>query len=208
MNQRTPFFYLFCLLSLVATIYIILGAYAVVYLQEIPFIPSIAKAKSSHAINSVIDNGQYQTRFTLVGASPEAILDKVIIPKNGTRLSLTKGAERDGSWYFRPSQGHYILEYAQTSTGPKLKEVIIYMPINWRTIPDMADVAIGDNIFIETDQSVKYVFRITDRSVIRQQDIFVNESAPTVGISLFAEDTATGQIYAFRGKILDAQEAQ
>ncbi len=203
--QFNPKLFLFGIVSMAITSYILLGAYSVVFIQPIPVVNAITKANSSHLISVIAENEGAKATYSLPNESKNASRQPRLlkIPKTNTKLNIIKALSRDGVWYCRPGDGQFLF---LTDKSNKLLDILIYADQNWRTIADSQEIAVGDNIFISTDSSYQYIFRVASKSTISTDDSYIPDSADTLGLILLLEDSEHDVVHVYRARMLDAQE--
>jgi hypothetical protein len=199
-----PRLYLFGLASFVLTAYILLSAYAIIFVQPLPFINAIARAESTDLITSTAKSDGAIIAFSIpkgVNQNNEN-LQLLKIPKNNTRLNLTKGIVKDNSWFIKPDDGHYLFLINQKTNT--LNDILIYTNRDWRTISNPDSILVGDNMFIQTDTSFQYLFRIIDKKTVSLKGNYIPDTSTTLGMILIIQDDTNKSASIIRGRLINS----
>lgn len=124
------------------------------------------------------------------------------IPQHNIKLEVLQGSQSTNGWLARSNKAHYL--YASTPSNNS-EHIVLYTHSNWRTIARPQEIAVGDNIFVETDREWRMMFRVTNHYVITTSAGYVLPPTDEQVLVFFIEDTTSGKLHVIQSEFLDVQ---
>jgi hypothetical protein len=193
------------ILCLLITTFTVLSAVEVAFGRDIPLLPSIQTTHINEFLTNLTGSdvkSLYQVDLSDTTSSRK--LRELAVPKTETKLNLTKAVNQNGQWYVRPSQGHYA--YLLNRRTQAVQYLVIYTTQDWRGIASTKSIGQGDNLFVETEQGDKHLFRIREKLTISPRDRYIPEAIDGVGLLLIVEQPKSQTLSIVRAEMLETQE--
>lgn len=154
----------------VLSLFLVASGYESVYNRSLPFVHTVDKInlgafEQSYNLNQAIvkDDKAYGTYGVPL---------TVKLPLRAARLDITQPLrEQNGTWLARANTLHILVP--EKPRNGSMGIGLIYCRSGFRTITASTLPAIGSNIFIDTDHSWRYVYKVTSTSVADASDNYV-----------------------------------
>jgi hypothetical protein len=141
----------------IVSAYILASGYESIYNKPLPFVSTIA------AVNLDAFKGVY--RFTSNGTVKNSYYGNfgkpvtLKIPASSLRLNIVSAIKDGSSWLGRPSTLQLLIPSPPRSGN--IGVAFLYCRSGFRTIDATTLPAPGQNIFMDTDQNWRYVYKVT-----------------------------------------------
>lgn len=183
-------------LTLLATTYVYLNTYEVVFNQDIPLANSIKPFKAQDQINNVISQFDLKPEAGREKSnSPYQKLQYIQIPALASNLYLEEKRTINGRWYQRPSMGHYI-GLNKDNNGTTV-DYLIYTNASWQTIRNPGQIEPGMDVKLFHDGFALSIFRVEEKKVLPDYTAFVASKSENRQVILLIEDESQSIYYAF-----------
>lgn len=189
------------------SVFVFSNSFEVLFSYDIPYVHALETMRSKNVLLSIVDEENpdlFSYSGEKVGNFGSPLTLK--IPSFSIRLPLIRASFVRDNWLYKTNNGHYIIK--NNSKNGNIGDLVVYTQKSWRTVEYPEDIKIGDNIFIDTDSEWRYMFRISDKSVIETQDSYVYSESPLNTLVLIVEDTESDAAYVYQGKFVSLQNAQ
>lgn len=189
------------------SIFVFSNSFEVLFSYDIPYVHALETMHSKNVLLSIVDK-ENPDSFTYSGekmgnfGSPLTLK----VPSFSIRLPLIRASFVRDSWLYKTNNGHYIIK--NNSKNGNIGDLVVYTQKSWRTVEYPENLKIGDNIFIDTDSGWRYMFRISDKSVIGTQEGYVYSESSLNTLVLVVEDAKNDTAYVFQGNFVSLQNAQ
>lgn len=192
------------------TMFIFLSSYETVFSKDISRIHTVEKVSINSLITSFFAEKKENT--SVVSIEREYIGNFGIpaflkIPKFNTRLQLA-GAMRDknGNWLSRLNSGHYM--FLSKNKGGNIGDIALYTRKSWRTVNEPQNLKIGDNIFLDTFDDWRYMFRINEARVLSWDEKSIVSESKVPILVLIIEDAPNRVHYFYKADFINIQNIQ
>jgi hypothetical protein len=168
------------------SLYILASGYESIYNKALPFVDTLAPVNLtvlSHtydlaaAIPKPSSYGQFGRLVTLSIPNPTGV----------QRLSVVAPIDDNGSWLARASTMHLLIP-----TDPlngNVSTAILYCRGSFRTITASTLPAVGSNLFVDTDQSWRYIYKVSASKAYAPDYQYIPTANPTKGkLIIFCND--------------------
>ncbi len=123
------------------------------------------------------------------------------------RLDIGEPILENNEWLARATTLHAIIP-ADARKG-NISTLMLYCRSSFRTINGSNLPAIGANIFIDTDQKWRYVYKVTSARVYAQSDVYLPSSSSTTGkLLVVCNDSAKGINAVLEADLLSVQGSE
>lgn len=192
------------------TMFIFLSSYETVFGKDISRIRTVERV----SINSLITSffAEKKESAPVISVEKEymgnfGIPSFLKIPKFNIRLQLT-GAMRDGNgnWLSRLNSGHYM--FLGKNKGGNIGDIVLYTRKSWRTVNEPQNLKIGDNIFLDTFDDWRYMFRINEARVLSWNEKSVVSESKVPTLILIVEDASNRVHYLYKADFISIQNIQ
>lgn len=189
------------------TSFVFANSFEVLFSYDIPYIDAVNTFQSKKVLESVVDTKEssfltYSNDKIGNFGSPTVLK----FPQFSEKIRLVRAVYARDKWLYRTTSAHYFI--LSESKNGNIGNLVIYTHKNWRTLLTPHELNIGDNIFIDTDSEWRYMYRITDRSILRPDNTFVPSESPVNRLVLVVEDSQKGVTYVFQANFVSLQNAQ
>jgi len=188
--------------SLAFTMFVILNSYEVIFNTDLRYISTLQSLKPSHVVLQAVQAAGNET--TPAHALPVGLGTPYTlrVPVVDARLQLVEGIERDGQWLARANRGHYVTP----NTGEQSEQLlVIYAAQGWRTIANPSGIGQGDNIFLDTTDDWRYLFRVSEHTLVAAPSTFVVPASETAILLLVIEDATADVSHVIRADFISLQ---
>lgn len=200
---RKNFIYsMFFIVSVTGTLYIFSSSAEFIFNQDFPVIPSINASIISDEIDYKISqslDGSYSYSFTTLFEGRE--LKYIEIPVVGQKLELSKAINQDQKWIVKGNKANYLV----IKNKKENDDIIIYFPKSWRTINDTTKIKAGDFLFLETNDSWNYIFKIESIHTYSTSEKFPLKAYSVMGITLVIEDELSNSYQVVEAKLINSR---
>ncbi len=141
------------------SVFILASAYESIYNRSLPFVNTLAKVNLSTLADNYNLVTASQLHSSVYGQFGKPAVLTVPSSAGAKRLSIVAPISENGTWLARSSTMHLLIPTAPRNGN--LSTAILYCRASFRTIAAGSLPAVGSNLFIETDQSWKYVYKVT-----------------------------------------------
>jgi hypothetical protein len=189
-------------LSIFLTIFIFLSSAELIFNQNFEYIDSIKDTPLSSEIDYKIQqavDGTYRYSFETLFENRE--LRYVEIPVINRKLELSRAIQQDGEWLAKGNKANYIV----VKNSKNQDNIIIYFQKSWRTFLDTKDVKLGDFIFLTTNDSWNYIFRIDSINTYSYEERFPTKAFDAMSVTLIMEDNQTQGYQVYEAKIVSSR---
>ncbi|MDD5083654.1 MAG: hypothetical protein PHT88_01785 [Candidatus Moranbacteria bacterium] len=189
------------------TVFVFANSIEVLFNKDIPHIHALDKLSSKTTLDSIVGGPNEGVRDIDAGKVGNFGKPKMLkIPSMSSKLNLIESIVVGDDWLYRANNGHYII--VSDGKNGNIGDVVIYANASWRTFPTPEHLKIGDNLFLDTDTGWRYMFRITNRSVVHPDDPYVKGDSAANSLILIMEDKDTGLTYVLQGMYISIQNTQ
>ncbi len=123
------------------------------------------------------------------------------------RLDIGEPILARDEWLARASTAHAIIP-SEPRKG-NISTLMLYCRSSFRTISDINLPAVGANIFIDTDQKWRYVYKVTNARVYEQTDAYLPARSATSGkLLVFCNDQSKAITSIVEADLLSVQGAE
>ncbi len=141
------------------TAYIVTNSAETAFNIDVPFAQAIA-SEHLDAITTPItpdflshaDSNDYRGNF----GNPVVLK----LPAKQVKLPIAPAIYNQGEWLARSNTAHYVI--TGRAQGGDLGDTVLYLRQSWRTIQDSSDLTVGSNLFLDTDSSWRYLYKVAE----------------------------------------------
>lgn len=105
-----------------------------------------------------------------------------------TKLALIQSVLENEQYLARASTGHFI--YLAPAKSGNLGTTLVYVRQSWRTIGNPENIAVGSNLFIDTNKDWRYMYRVSDTITtdVNNQYLLPDSQKPQIMLLLLGQD--------------------
>lgn len=195
MNKRFPKFFL-AFISLAVTAFVFLNTYEVVFNQDVVLANAVHRFGVQDQIGAIIrqfdlkpEAGREETN------SDYKRLEYIQIPALTSNLYLEEKRIINGSWYVRPSMGHYV-GLNKDDHGVTV-DYLIYTTGSWQTFAEPNQIEIGMDVKLFHDGHAVSVFKVVEKKMLTMESTFVASKSKNRQIILIIDDPDNHVYYGF-----------
>jgi len=168
------------------------GTASVGYLANSEYVESIALKDS---LTTKMDQQKFVGDF---GTPSELRL-----PRIGNRLFLIPALSDGEQFLWRVNNAQYVFR-SEASKGD-MGNIIVYAESDWRTIELDAALEIDDNIFIDTQNGWRYMFRVTEKNSYDGDISFVPPTTRQSSLIFVIEEAQSGRSMVYFAQFSNLQ---
>ena len=187
------------LLTAALTATILASTVEVIYNVDLPVVRAIEPIESGVTIDKLIQTysaSGVKTYTTKTGALGE--LDFLTIPALGSRVFIARERKIDGDWFLRPNNIHSIPLNYDAFNNPG--DYLFYTKKSFNSIPDPANLEIGDELQVTNTRGKSTSFAIEDKQVLPQGEPYIASDTGLRQIILLVEDQDANVYYIFTAR--------
>lgn len=141
--------------------FLIMSGYEAVYNRSLPLVHTIDPINLSALENSydLTDAGSLQQKRYGTFGKPATVK----MPDRAARFNVVEPISQDGNWLSRANALHLMLP-TQARSG-NIGIALMYCRAGFRTVNAQNLPTVGSNIFMDTDQEWRYVYKVTSAKV-------------------------------------------
>jgi hypothetical protein len=189
-------------LSIFLTIFIFLSSAELIFNQNFEYIDSIKDTPLSSEIDYKIQQAVDATyRYSFETLFENRELRYVEIPVINRKLELSRAIQQDGEWLAKGNKANYIV----VKNSKNQDNIIVYFQKSWRTFMDTGSVKLGDFIFLTTNDSWNYIFRIDSINTYSYDERFPTKAYDAMSVTLIMEDNETKGYQVYEAKIVSSR---
>jgi hypothetical protein len=189
------------MICLSITVFIIASSYETASNQDVPVLDAIQKV----SLDSLAPTLQKQSIPALSDkerqgtfGQPETM--RVSIDGKPIKVLVAPALRNDGHWLARANTSH-VLYTTEAKTG-NAGDMLIYMKQSWRTIADPSQIAKDGNIFIDTDQNWRYMFRVQSVQTAPRGTTMLLPESRTTQLTIIIDAPNGGSSVIVRGQFM------
>jgi hypothetical protein len=189
------------------SVFVLASGYESVYSRSLPFVHTVDPVDIA-----AVSQGRDLLRYSVAKPSAYGQFGKPVVFKMpGTpvdiRLDVAAPIANNGQWLARTTALHAIIP-GQPKKG-NISQLVLYCRSSFRTISDNNLPKAGANIFIDTDQKWRYVYKVTSARTYSQDDAYVPIANSAPGKLLVAcNDQAKRVTSIIEADLLSVQGAE
>lgn len=198
-NRLFGFLFTLSILStcIVFTGYVYANSYEVLFNKDLTYSSAI---EEFHAVN-LLQGIRLESRGVEINLSGNVVGDygkpEVInFSSLNKRISMIPAIVTDSQWMTRSNNGHFFVTYKENKD---LESIVVYMRKSWRTIETPENLAVGQNIFIDTNKDWRYMFRIEDVVALDMESKYVISDKDVTQLVVLIEAPEESLVYLIRG---------
>lgn len=192
------------------TVFIFLSSYETLFNKDVKYIYSIELVNIDNIVNALVtDKG---SDFPAISVQPEfagkyGIPSLIKMPNLDKKIQLTS-AIKDGQhqWLARSNSGHYF--FTSSNKDGKSGDMVIYIRKGWRTLEEAQDMNVGDNIFVDTLDEWRYVFRISETAILANDQVYISTQTKEPSLVIIVNDEKNSINYVFKSNFLSVQSIE
>jgi hypothetical protein len=172
-----------------ASIFVLASGYESIYNRSLPYVHTLDPV-SLEAIGQSYDLPQHiSVPPKHYGQFGRPVTLKLPGRPTARRLDITPAIYSQGQWLARSSALHSLIPLPAKKGN--IGMLLLYCRTSFRTIPNDNLPATGSNIFVDTDQEWRYVYKVMAARTINQSDDYIMTANNVPGKMLIAcNDTA------------------
>lgn len=192
------------------TVFIFLSSYETLFNKDIKYIYSIEPVNIGNIINTLTsDKGN---DFPVISVQPDfvgkyGIPSMIKMPNLDKKIQLT-GAIRyeKQKWLAKSNSGHYL--FTSANKDGKSGDMVIYIRKSWRTLEEVDNISARDNIFIDTLDEWRYVFRINETAILADEKVYIATQTKDPSLIIIINDEKNNINYLFKANFLSVQNIE
>lgn len=192
------------LASFILSSIVFANSYALIFNKPIPISNSVGYIMNSqYVIDQGVPNSVKRKMDEAEFIGDYGVPVELRLPKYSNKVFLIPALSDGERFLWRVNNAQYIFR-SQSSKG-YMGNLIIYMSSDWRTIDINQELAVDDNIFIDTQRGWRYMFRVVEA---QKYDKTVDYVAPSSGqntLILLIEDPQTKQSIIYFAQYVSLQ---
>lgn len=195
-------FIFFGLLSLLISVNVYAASYELLFNKDLPVVSSLSQFSYGEILGSLVgDSSSVGRPFgEFVGDNGEP--KELRLPQLEAKIALVPAVQAPaGDFLVRASTGHFFM--TTLARNGALGDVVIYAKRDWRSLPANADIAVDDNVFLDTSKDWRYVYRITEAVKGKQAETYLTPTSSRGSIMLVIEGRDGLEVY--RGENISLQ---
>lgn len=142
-----------------ASAFVLASGYESVYNRSLPLVHTIDTVDVSSLERSYDLQKASDLKPELYGKFGKPVTVKIPDEKRSLRMDITDPVSHDAVWLGRASSMHLLVPKAPVNGN--MSAAILYCRASFRTINASSLPAAGSNVFIDTDQKWRYVYKVT-----------------------------------------------
>jgi hypothetical protein len=142
----------------VISAFVLLSGYESIYNRSMPFVHTLDSVKLSAFASSYDLNGAAQPSAKMFGNFGKPVTVK--LPASSLRLNVAAPIKENADWLARANSLHLLITKPPRSGN--IGMALLYCRSSFRTLEPGDMPKAGQNIFVDTDQDWRYVYRVTN----------------------------------------------
>lgn len=188
--------FVFGLLSLLFTVFVLINTYEVIFNRDIPFAYAVRKIDTQDVVNKEIKEFDVRRDNRAIGnAAALGDLEYLEIPSLKIRVSLEEARKIGNLWYQRPNVAHYV-GLNKDHLG-NIVDYLIYTDRSWRTLPYTNELGEGTEIKIHTTKGFSTSFVVSEKAVSPLEKSFIVNKTDNRQIVLIVDDPTIKGYYGY-----------
>lgn len=181
------------------TLLILASTVEVLYNVDLPVVRALEPIESGVTIDKLLRSySTSETKRYVVKTGALGDLDYLTIPALGTRVFIARERKIDEQWYLRPNNIHSIpLNYDEFDNPG---DYLFYTKKGFNSIPEPANLEIGDEIQITNTRGKTTAFAVEDKQVLPQGEPYIASDTGLRQIILLVEDRQSDVYYIFTAR--------
>lgn len=171
------------------TTFLFLNSYEILAKTDLPFVEAVSKMSLIEVLNT---NETSITNYEGLYGIPVLLR----IPSQNLKTEIVSEVKSNiGENLCYVGKVHY--KPISNNKDGLLGDTIFYIRNSWRTITFTDQLQVGDNIFVDTKKDWRYMYKISKKTAVNIDSMYVLPESKTGKIILLIEDTKsqTGYIY-------------
>lgn len=154
------------------SVFLLMAGYESAYNRSLPFVHTVDPVNLSAYSQSydLRDAGRNTERFGDFGKPTN-----VKLPERSARLDIGPAINNNGAWLARSNVLHLLIP-----TEPREGNIgimLLYCRESFRTVSSQNAPAVGSNVFVDTDEDWRYVYKVTAAKVYNDNVPYVVSDA-------------------------------
>ncbi len=197
---RYALYGLCCLFS----IFLLASGYESIYNRPLPFVHTLAKV-NLHVLSQTYDlRSAAVIQPSAYGQFGKPATLTVPNIQSSQRLSIVAPINTDGIWLARASTMHMLVP--NKPLNGNISTLILYCRASFRTISATTLPKVGGNLFIDTDQGWRYVYKVTLANVYTETYPYIPTDNGGKGkLIMFCNDSVNAANDAVEGDLISVQ---
>lgn len=188
-------------IGLFITVFIIASSYETASGNDVPFLGAVQRA----SLQTVAPTLDKQTITQLTDREREGNFGRpetmrVVIDKKPVKVVIAPGFRNNGQWLVRANTSHLL--YTSDAKAGNAGDMLIYMKQSWRTIANPADITRNSNIFIDTNQNWRYMFRVQDIQTVASDAQMLIPEAKSTQLMIVINEPNSSRSVIIRGQFV------
>lgn len=139
--------------------FILVSSYESIYNRALPFVHTLAKVNLSTLSASYDLPAAAALKPSVYGQFGKPSTLTIPNRQSSLRLSIVAPISENGTWLARASTMHLLIPTPPLNGN--ISTAILYCRASFRTVSAGALPVVGSNLFIDTDQNWRYVYKVT-----------------------------------------------
>ena len=141
------------------SVFILASSYESIYNRALPFVHTLAKVDLDTLSSSYDLPSAAVLKPSVYGQFGKPTTLTIPNRQSSLRLSIVAPISESGAWLARASTMHLLIPTPPLNGN--ISTVILYCRASFRTVSAGALPTVGSNLFMDTDQNWRYVYKVT-----------------------------------------------
>lgn len=185
-----------------ASVFLLASGYESIYNRSLPFVHTIDPV-NLQAYDKSYDLGKASSGDEkLYGSFGKP--SNVKLPERAARLDIGAPIHKDGEWLSRANTLHMLVP--QEPRNGNIGIALLYCRASFRTINDQNLPAVGSNIFMDTDEDWRYVYKVVTAKVFTDTVPYIaSDTGKTSKLIISCNDKTAGINAVIEANLLSVQ---
>lgn len=186
------------------SIFVLASGYESVYSRPLPFVTTLAKVNLATLAQTYNLASAATLKPSMYGQFGRPATLTIPNTQSSQRLSIVAPVNDHGHWLARASTMHLLIPTKPLNGN--ISTEILYCRAGFRTVSASALPAVGSNLFVDTDQGWRYVYKVTLAKTYADSYPYVPDSDSAKGkLVIFCNDQANAANDVIEGDIISVQ---